>query len=94
MVADPTCPTSQTFMELGAAVVREVAKMGGRNASRQVVAYDQQQVREGVGVRSRCGCGCGCGGSRSMRAASCETRYGDLDVSQLQARRVGQGHGE
>ena len=29
MVADPLCPTSRTFMDLGAAVVREVAKMSG-----------------------------------------------------------------
>ncbi|GLC43445.1 hypothetical protein PLESTB_001558000 [Pleodorina starrii] len=42
VVADPTCATSAAFMELGAAVVREVAKMGGRPV-RQAVYYDQQQ---------------------------------------------------
>ncbi|GIL85260.1 hypothetical protein Vretimale_10767 [Volvox reticuliferus] len=42
VVADPTCATSTAFMELGAAVVREVAKMAGRPA-RQAVYYDQQQ---------------------------------------------------
>ncbi|GLI60500.1 hypothetical protein VaNZ11_002663 [Volvox africanus] len=42
VVADPMCATSAAFMELGAAVVREVAKMAGRPA-RQTVYYDQQQ---------------------------------------------------
>lgn len=51
MVSDPTCSTSASFMELGAAVVREVAKMGsvggsssGSGASKAPrVAYDQGQ---------------------------------------------------
>lgn len=44
VVSDPTCATSSAFMDLGAAVVREVAKISGRPA-RQAVYYDEAQVR-------------------------------------------------
>ncbi len=43
VVADPACATSATFMDLGAAVVREVAKISGR-PNRQAVYYDPAQV--------------------------------------------------
>mmetsp|Transcript_20441 Transcript_20441/g.56982 ORF Transcript_20441/g.56982 Transcript_20441/m.56982 type:complete len:560 (+) Transcript_20441:41-1720(+) len=47
VVADPTGPTASAFMELGAAVVREVAKMsssqGGAASKAPKVAYDQGQ---------------------------------------------------
>ncbi|EFJ40792.1 hypothetical protein VOLCADRAFT_107985 [Volvox carteri f. nagariensis] len=42
VVADPTSATAAAFMDLGAAVVREVAKMAGRPA-RQAVYYDPQK---------------------------------------------------
>ncbi|KAG2448417.1 hypothetical protein HYH02_006309 [Chlamydomonas schloesseri] len=44
VVAEPASPTAATFMDLGAAVVREVAKMGAAGrAPRQTAAYDQEQ---------------------------------------------------
>ncbi|KAF5843236.1 P-loop containing nucleoside triphosphate hydrolase protein [Dunaliella salina] len=46
VIADPTGPTAGAFMELGAAVVREVAKMsnqGGAASKAPKVAYDQGQ---------------------------------------------------
>ncbi|KFM22705.1 Mrp-like protein [Auxenochlorella protothecoides] len=38
VVVDPTCPTSQTYAELGAAVVREVAKL--ERGSQAAISYD------------------------------------------------------
>lgn len=46
MVENPTCPTAQAFMELGASVVREVAKMSSAAAGQQRTArvtYDAGQ---------------------------------------------------
>ncbi|KAG2424559.1 hypothetical protein HXX76_014439 [Chlamydomonas incerta] len=44
VVAAPASPTASTFMDLGAAVVREVAKMGAAGrAPRQTAYYDQEQ---------------------------------------------------
>jgi Mrp family chromosome partitioning ATPase/DUF971 family protein len=44
VVSDPTCSTASAFMELGASVVREVAKMGGSNQGSRLVrvSYDDQ----------------------------------------------------
>lgn len=45
-MSDPTCATASAFMELGAAVVREVAKMSSVQAGMSKlpkVAYDQGQ---------------------------------------------------
>jgi hypothetical protein len=42
VVSDPTGPVGRAFMELGAAVVREVAKMGGPGGNpRNSVTYDE-----------------------------------------------------
>ncbi|GFR48232.1 hypothetical protein Agub_g10094 [Astrephomene gubernaculifera] len=43
VVSSPASPTSAAFMELGAAVVREVARMAGRPGTRQSVYFDQQE---------------------------------------------------
>ena len=45
MVSSPASATASTFMDLGAAVVREVAKMGAAGrAPRQTAHFDQEQV--------------------------------------------------
>lgn len=54
MVSDPTSSTSATYMELGAAVVREVAKMvgaavGGWKVDRQLVVGEPCGGWEGGG---------------------------------------------
>lgn len=46
VVSDPTCSTSREFMELGAAVVREIAKM-------KVGDVWTGSVGEGVGIMGR-----------------------------------------
>ncbi|KAK9817738.1 hypothetical protein WJX72_001464 [[Myrmecia] bisecta] len=40
VVAEPTCPTANCFMELGAAVVQEIAKL--KRVSRNAVRYDAE----------------------------------------------------
>ncbi len=45
VVSDPTCDTSRAFMELGACVVREVARQGGAPGQSKMarVAHDTAQ---------------------------------------------------